>query len=385
MAGTVRKRVRTNRRGETKITWFADYYDQHGVRHRRTFDTKTAADDWLTTTRSEVKAGIHTPDAKSITVKEAARLWLQARAANGLERGSLRAYEQYVRLYISRHLGAVKLSRLTTPMVAAFRNTLLRETSRHRARKVLSALRLTLNEMPCIGLVAQNAAAVVRVGKPSERDERPLEVGVDVPSPTEVRATLQHARGRDRVRLILATFTGLRASEMRGLRWSDVDFAANQVRVRQRADWWGSMGNPKSKKGRRTIPMIPLVANALKEWRLAAPPRPDGPHQDLVFLGRHGGPMSHTAIGEGFERVQCAVGVTRSRGAGAPEAKYSPHKLRHFFASWMIDQGAGQKELQELMGHDQSTRTADLYGHWFRDDAKLHARMAAAEAAFFGS
>jgi integrase len=51
----------------------------------------------------------------------------------------------------------------------------------------------------------------------------------------------------------------------------------------------------------------------------------------------------------------------------------------------MIDQGAGQKELQELMGHDQSTRTMDLYGHWFRDDAKLQARMAAAEAAFFAS
>jgi hypothetical protein len=38
------------------------------------------------------------------------------------------------------------------------------------------------------------------------------------------------------------------------------------------------------------------------------------------------------------------------------------------------------------MGHDQATRTADLYGHWFRDDAKLQARMAAAaEAAFFAS
>jgi integrase len=190
------------------------------VRHRRTFDTKTAADDWLTTARSEVKAGIHTPDAKSVTVREAARLWLQARTANGLERGSLRAYEQYVRLYTNRHLGAVKLSRLTTPMVAAFRNTLLKETSRHRARKVLSALRLTLNEMQCTGLVAQNVAAVVHVERPSERDERALEVGIDVPSPAEVRAMLQHAQGRDRVRLILATFTGLRASEMRGLRFS---------------------------------------------------------------------------------------------------------------------------------------------------------------------
>ena len=95
--------------------------------------------------------------------------------------------------------------------------------------------------------------------------------------------------------------------------------------------------------------------------------------------------MSHTSVQEGFDRVQCAAGITRAGEDGTPQAKYAPHKLRHFFASWMIDQGAGKKELQELMGHDQSTRTEDLYGHWFRDDAKLHARMAAAEAAFFGS
>jgi len=92
--------------------------------------------------------------------------------------------------------------------------------------------------------------------------------------------------------------------------------------------------------------------------------------------------MSHTSVNEGFARVQRSAGVTRLGDDGALEAKYSPHKLRHFFASWMIDQGAGHKELQELMGHDQSTRTADLYGHWFRDDTKLQARMAAAAAAF---
>jgi integrase len=375
MAGTVRKRTRTNRHGESKVTWFADYYDQHGVRHRRTFDSKTAADDWLTTTRSEVKAGIHTPDAKSITIKEAGQKWLRACAANDLERGSLRVYEQYVRLYIAKHLGAIKLSRLTAPMIVEFRDRLLQETSRQRTRKVLTALRLILNEMQCSTLVAQNVALIVKVKKPSSREERPLEVGIDVPSPVEVHAMLQHAKGRDRTRVIVAAFTGMRTSEMRGLFWSDIDFTRNLISVRRRADWWGSLGPPKSQKGHRDIPMIPLVANALKEWRLASPPQAG----DLVFRGRHGGVMSHTSVQEGFDRVQRAAGIVNA----AQHPKYAPHKLRHFFASWMIDQGASQKELQTLMGHDQSTRTTDLYGHWFRDDDKLQARMAAAEAAFF--
>jgi integrase len=378
MAGTTRKRIRTNRQGEIKVTWLADYYDQHGARHRRTFDSKTAADDWLTTTRSEVKAGVHTPDAKSITIKEAAQRWLRACAANDLERGSLRVYEQYVRLYITPHLGRTKLSRLTAPMIVEFRDRLLQETSRQRTRKVLTALRLILNEMQCSALIAQNVALLVKVKKPSSREERPLEVGIDVPSPAEVHTMLRHAEGRDRARLVVAAFTGMRTSELRGLAWSDVDFARGLIGVRRRADWWGSLGPPKSQKGHRDIPMIPLVANALKEWRLASPTAPAG-KQDLVFRSRYDGVMSHTSVREGFDRVQRAAGIIRPDA----QAKYAPHKLRHFFASWMIDQGAGQKELQTLMGHDQSTRTADLYGHWFRDDGKLQARMAAAEAAFF--
>jgi integrase len=383
MAGKVRKRTRANRQGEFKVTWLADYYDQHGIRHRRTFDTWTAADDWLTTTRSDVKAGIHTPDAKSITVKEAAEKWLRACAANELERGSLRVYDQYVRLYIAEHLGRTKLSRLTAPMVVEFRDKLLRETSRYRARRVITALRLILAEMQRSTLVAQNVAAIVKVRKASRRDDRPLEVGIDVPSPDEVRALLQPSTGRDRARLIVAAFTGLRTSELRGLFWSDIDFDRSLLGVRRRADWWGSLGAPKSQKGHRDIPMIPLVANALKEWRLASPPAKPGEF-DLLFPGRGGRVMSHTSVREGFGRIQCTAGVTRLDVDGSPQAKYAPHKLRHFFASWMIDQGASEKELQELMGHDTSTRTVDLYGHWFRDDSKLHARMAAAEAAFFG-
>ena len=376
MAGTVRKRVRSNSKGETRITWFADYYDQHGTRHRRFFDNKAAADKWLTTTRSEVQAGIHTPDAKSITVKEAAQRWLRARTEDGLERGSLRVYGQYVRLYIVPHIGAVKLSRLTALNVKEFRNSLLKKTSWQRTRKVVSALRLILAEAQSDTLVSQNVALAIEVKRPrtSLRSERDLEVGVDVPTPAEVQAMLQHATGRDRVRLILATFTGIRTSEMRGLYWSDIDFAGGNLQVRRRADWWGTLGPPKSQNGHRTIPAIPLVLNALREWRMASP----ADNSKLVFLGRYGGVMSHTSVDDGFDRVQRAAGIVGSDG----KAKYAPHKLRHFFASWMIDQGAGRKELQELMGHDQSTRTEDLYGHWFRDDDKLRSRMAAAAAVF---
>jgi integrase len=375
MAGTVRKRNWVTRKGQAKSAWFVDYYDQHGIRRRQGFDSKADADAKLTTARSEVAAGVHTPDATSITIKDAADNWLRAGAIDGLERGTLRVYDQYVRIYIVPHLGTTKLSRLTAPMVGKFRNQLLaKKISRYRTGKVLTALRLIIDGAQSEGLIGQNVARVIKLKKASKRERRRLELGRDVPQPDEMHAMVQHATGRDRVILALAAFTGMRASEMRGLHWSDVDLGARpRVHVRQRADWWGSLGHPKSEKAHRTVPLIPLVANALRGWKLATAPGPD----DRVFHGRHGGVLSHTAVVGGFERAQRAAGVVEDG-----EPKYTPHKLRHFFASWMIDQRAGRKELQELMGHDQSTRTEDLYGHWFRDDEQLQARMTAAGAAF---
>jgi integrase len=48
--------------GEEKTAWIADYFDQGGKRHIKTFSTKKAADAWLITTRGEVQRGVHTPE-----------------------------------------------------------------------------------------------------------------------------------------------------------------------------------------------------------------------------------------------------------------------------------------------------------------------------------
>ena len=89
-----------------------------------------------------------------------------------------------------------------------------------------------------------------------------------------------------------AVFTGMRSSELRGLRWEDVDLDAMLIDVHQRADSWGTMGAPKSEAGERTIPMTPMVANALKEWKLACPRR-ERRRLDLVFPNGEGNVEAH--------------------------------------------------------------------------------------------
>jgi hypothetical protein len=101
---TVRKRQWADAQGKTKTAWFVDYYDGQGKRRRETFATRRAGDSRRLEIENELKSGTHIPDADSITVGEAARQWLQRGVRLNLERGSLRLYDQLVRLGIEPDL-----------------------------------------------------------------------------------------------------------------------------------------------------------------------------------------------------------------------------------------------------------------------------------------
>ena len=91
-----------------------------------------------------------------------------------------------------------------------------------------------------------------------ERRNAKLRVGVDIPTPERDHASIIHAaEGRWRPLLLTAIFTGLRASELRGLRWEDVDLKNAKLNVRQRADRFNKIGPPKTAVGERTRPPAP--------------------------------------------------------------------------------------------------------------------------------
>jgi integrase len=304
---TVRKRSWKSG-GEIKTAWIADYFDQGGKRHLKTFATKKAATGWLDTTRHEVKQGMHTPESTSITVAEAAALWIRRGELEKLERSTLNKHRNHVDLHIVPFLGATKLARLTAPAVEQFNDDLLGRLSLAMAKKVLGSLKGILAESVRRGMVAQNSASTVRI-RARGRDDRKLAVGRDYPTKAEISAILAAAAGRWRPLLLTAVFTGMRSSELRGLPWDAVDFEGETIHVRQRADEWGTIGSPKSEAGHRTIPMAPPVLNALREWKLACP-RVGASESTpgrlwLVFPNAAGKPQRHSNI---INR-----GLTRSR------------------------------------------------------------------------
>jgi integrase len=409
---TVRKRTWKSG-GAIKTAWIADYFHQ-GKRHIKTFERKKDADDWLAETQIEVKRGVHTPERDSITVAEAAEIWIEKGALEKLERSTLRQYRNHVDLHIKpSRIGTEKLARLSTPVTEAFRDDLLKKCSRPMARKVLASLKSILGEAQRRGLVAHNAAQPVKVDV-KKRDQRKLAVGRDIPSKEEIQTILSKAEDRWRPLLITAIFTGMRASELRGLTWDDVDFERKVVHVRQRANLWGEIGAPKSAAGHREIPTSPMVANALKEWKLTCPRLQESEDAKtgrlwLVFPNGNGNVENHANLANrGFYSLQLTTGIVELDDKGKPvlepvcdkdgrsildengnpvmkmKPKYGMHALRHFFASWAIERGFSPKRLQALLGHSSIQMTFDVYGHLFPSLEDDHAKFAAGELAVVG-
>jgi integrase len=367
---SVRKRIQRNPSGSLALTWLADYYDQHGKRHRRSFLTQRAAEIWEAEARAQVRRGIHTPDADSITVDEAAELWLHDLTIEGREPRTIKAYRGAVKTHIAPRLGFMKLARLTQPMVKRFRIELLKTHAQKSVKFVLTCLKQLLNHAQGEGLVAQNVALGVRI-KRNLRDEPQVEIGKDIPSKAEVGQLLGLATGRAKALLTTAAFTGMRISELLGLTWDKVDFTKGIIHITQRLNSDRELGWPKSRKGRRDIPMGDAVHQVLREWRLACP-RPAGqPKPHLVFPDDAGQPFFQNVVAyTEFYPLQAALGWGELRSTkghkkqcGAP--KYTFHTLRHFAASLFIDQGLPPMRIQELLGHGSIKMTFDIYGHLF--------------------
>ncbi len=150
---------------------------------------------------------------------------------------------------------------------------------------------------------------------------------------------------RDRALLAVLYGTGIRVSECAGLREGDVDGAARLLRV------IGKGGDE------RTLPLSPLVAQALAQYRAARGPALKGAP---LFRGRAGASLTRGLI---YQRVRTLAGR-----AQLPK-KVTPHLLRHTFATHLIRNGENLVTLRDLLGHRQITST-QVYLHLTAEDLR---------------
>lgn len=408
---SVRKRTWTGPDGEAREAWVTSYTDGAGKRRIKTFPRKRDAEAFEAKARTEVRDGVHVADSATVSISEAGEMWLASCEQRGLERATIDSYRQALRYHIDPLIGRLKLSQLSGPRVRQFEDELRsgsadeKPRSAAMVRKVRSALSIMLGDAMERGLVGRNVARELRArrqGAAERKGERrqrgKLQPGVDFPLPSEIGAimrALEAMHPRQHAVIVTAIFTGLRASELRGLRWVDVDFEKREIHVRQRADRYNDIGKPKSHSGERAVPIPPMALNVLRRWKLVCPKSDLG----LVFATTKGTVVQHTDIvNRGLIPACVAAGVTNPvlDEAGKPKigedgqplvaAKYTGlHALRHFFASWCANRKADGglelpiKVVQERMGHSSIMMTADRYSHLFpRGDD--HDELAAAES-----
>ena len=377
---SVRKRTWTTPKGEEKSAWVVDYTDTTGQRRLKTFTKKKEADQFAATATVEVREGVHVADSASVTVEKAGALWIASGESAGLERSTVNQRKSHLKNHIVPLIGQTLLSKLTVPAVREFEDRMRKEgRSTAMVKKVLTSLGSILADAGERGLAMRNPVRDIR-GSRKGRDRRQekrqkgrIEVGVDIPTRDEIKALVSALDDHWRPLLITAIFTGMRSSELRGLRWQDVDLKRGEISVNQRADQFKAIGPTKSGAGVRTIPVPPPVVNALKAHLLKQSNK-----TGLVFANPEGEPRSHTNIvNKGLIPAMTRAGVTVATGEdkdGNPilKAKYTGlHALRHFYASWLINRkedgglGLPAKMVQERLGHASIVMTMDVYGHLF--------------------
>lgn len=207
--------------------------------------------------------------------------------------------------------------------------------------RALSAVRQLFAFLLRSGEIATNPAVEV-VGP---RRRRPLPV---VPSRQEmvriVEAPSSRARSvlRDRAALELLYAAGLRASELCRLRLDELHLQMGVVR-------------PTGKGSKeRVVPIGKPALDALKAYLEGERPRLlKGRPSDFVFIGNRSRPLSRMALFKIVRRYAAAAGISR---------KLSPHKLRHAFATHLLQGGADLRAVQEMLGHADIS-TTEIYTH----------------------
>lgn len=188
---------------------------------------------------------------------------------------------------------------------------------------------------------------------------------------------------RNRAFVNLCTLAGLRNGEARGLQWKSLLFDANSIVIEQALDFaTDEVGKPKSPRAYRTVPMASALRPSLLAWQSLSANH-DDPH-GFVFLNEGGNPVTYNHTRQAWNYIQKASRVSRRVGV---------HKMRHFFASLLIDGGQFDAEdITNLMGHESITTTERVYRHLLtrrrarmRGSALIDASIAASEGVTLAS
>jgi integrase len=318
-------------------------------------------------------------DAEIPTIDAVTDSLRQKLALSGARRSYRENCASMQRVHISPRLGARRITDVTTADVETLAAAMLKkELSPKTARNTMTFLHSIFEHAIDRGWARENP--VRRATRPGRRRQGDIDPDLQfltldeleavlraIPDDVVSRAPAPTRKGRRgpapppppdvlgpvlRVVVLAAAMTGLRQSELLGLRWRDVDWAAQRIRVRNTFVRGEHSTEGKSDLStRRSVPMADRLARELDRWSKRSAYDTD---DNLVFAHpQKGTPLDCSKVTKRF-KAAC-------RDAGVREIKF--HDLRHTFATRLAASGQPLRTIQEFLGHADS-KTTQIYAHY---------------------
>ena len=323
---------------KSRKRWIYDYYDNAGKRHRKRFKSKQEANAFKRETR-------HLKEEEKLqssgqTVINWVIYWLKTYKEPNLRPSS------YARMVQSaKHITPIadyKLEELPPTEVQTLYNELSRTLSTSSISKVHKLLNGAYKEALQLDMIGFNPMDKVTPPQPKQKEIEVLtwrEVG-------KLFRKLRTSKYYSKYYLLfhLLIVTGCRIGELLALKWSDIDLAKREIHIRRnKSNYNGKIGKPKTKAGDRFIPIvfdktIKLLADHQKSFG-----------GSYVYETENGTTLSYYNI----FRIWRKLGVT----------KKGLHSFRHTAATYGLEKGIPILEMSRILGHADSTTTLNMYGH----------------------
>ena len=343
-----------------KGSWEIRYYgpaDQNGKQKRigeTVRGTKKEAEKLLRDRLSAIEDGSHIDKSKR-TVSDFIDHWLITYVATNCTARTASGYQGNIKRYINPTIGRVAIQSLTPGQVQAiYAGMLERGLSHTTVLHTHRVLKEALGHAVKWGILTRNVADSV---SPPRREEKEMEMW-DIPTIHKFLDLCDNGKSIYGELFSFAIHTGLRRSEVCGLKWDVVDLTEGRLRVVRTLHLINGRGLveglPKTKRSRRNVALAPETVALLHKVRGLQGLRGFPTTGDAyVFTRPSGLPLIPTKVTSEFTRL--------IRSSGLPHLTL--HGLRHANATLQMAAGINPKVVSEGLGHSNISITLDLYSH----------------------
>lgn len=328
-------------------------------------------------------------EANSMTLNDLFSRWVQIK--RGIKESTFNKYKHDYNRYIKPSLGGRKISKLKSSDIRAFYNELFEVM--HFAVSTIGTIHRILYQILELGvdddLLRKNPAAKALKDFKSDKEKTgPTRKAMTLAEQELFEGFLASSRQYSRWQPLFTVmlWTGMRAGEITGLRWCDVDFEHDIISIDHAIVYLGDeqlknnrtiVSTPKTSASVRKIHMIPKVRDAfLREKKMQelmgikCTVEING-YTDFVFLTRNGGPKHVWGLNDALDNIvkTCNHEITTRFEEGSEENSEPPltlpplscHWLRHTFATRCCEADVSPKSLQQILGHADYQTSMDIY------------------------